>query len=109
MRWHRRLSHSRSPTRKLRTHSARPLSAAFRKYRDRAALPGTPGSVPEFAERCTSRFRTLSALWRGSLGAIFLQPMRSDPHAGQPLLQAGPRPEEADAVLLLAHGRGADA
>src|SRR3954453_10997040 len=30
-------------------------STAFRKYRERAALPAAPGSVPEFAERRTSR------------------------------------------------------
>jgi predicted esterase len=33
----------------------------------------------------------------------------SDPHAGQPVLTAGPVPGEADAVLLLLHGRGATA
>lgn len=33
----------------------------------------------------------------------------SDPHAGQPLLTAGPDIEEAGAVLLLLHGRGATA
>src|SRR5688500_12296436 len=33
----------------------------------------------------------------------------SDPHAGQPLLRAGPRPEEAKATLVLVHGRGATA
>jgi len=32
-----------------------------------------------------------------------------DPHANQPLLHAGPPPEQAGAVLLLVHGRGADA
>lgn len=34
---------------------------------------------------------------------------RADPHAGQPVLQAGPPPEEAGGVLVLVHGRGADA
>jgi predicted esterase len=33
----------------------------------------------------------------------------SDPHAGQPIAAAGPSPEEADAVLVMAHGRGATA
>src|SRR5689334_4599820 len=32
-----------------------------------------------------------------------------DPHAGQPVLTAGPAPGEAVAVLLLVHGRGATA
>jgi predicted esterase len=32
-----------------------------------------------------------------------------DPHAGQPVLAAGPAPEEAAATLVLLHGRGADA
>lgn len=32
-----------------------------------------------------------------------------DPHAGQPVLAAGPPPEEAAAVLLLLHGRGGTA
>jgi predicted esterase len=32
-----------------------------------------------------------------------------DPHAGQPVLTAGPTPERADATILLVHGRGADA
>jgi len=32
-----------------------------------------------------------------------------DPHARQPACTAGPAPEEADAVLLLLHGRGATA
>lgn len=34
---------------------------------------------------------------------------RSHPHAGQPLLTAGPPPEQAPATLILVHGRGADA
>lgn len=33
----------------------------------------------------------------------------SDPHAGPPTLSAGPRPEVADATLILVHGRGASA
>lgn len=33
----------------------------------------------------------------------------SDPHAGQPVLRAGPEPERADATLLLLHGRGGTA
>lgn len=33
----------------------------------------------------------------------------SDPHAGQPGLTAGPPPEEADAALVLIHGRGGSA
>jgi predicted esterase len=33
----------------------------------------------------------------------------SDPHAGQPVLGAGPPPEQADATLILLHGRGASA
>src|SRR5687768_1290195 len=33
----------------------------------------------------------------------------SDPHAGQPTLAAGPAPEQADATLILVHGRGATA
>src|SRR5687768_5128203 len=32
-----------------------------------------------------------------------------DPHAGQPTLTAGPAPEQADATLILLHGRGANA
>jgi len=32
-----------------------------------------------------------------------------DPHAGQPVLRAGPAPEEAPATLILLHGRGASA
>ena len=32
-----------------------------------------------------------------------------DPHAGQPVLTAGPTPEQADATLVLLHGRGATA
>ena len=32
-----------------------------------------------------------------------------DPHAGQPVLTAGPAPEEAVATLVLLHGRGASA
>lgn len=35
--------------------------------------------------------------------------MTSDPHARQPLLTAGPPPEEAAATLVLLHGRGASA
>ncbi|MFA9477781.1 alpha/beta hydrolase [Phycisphaerales bacterium AB-hyl4] len=31
------------------------------------------------------------------------------PHADQPMLTAGPSPENADATLVLVHGRGADA
>jgi predicted esterase len=34
---------------------------------------------------------------------------RPDPHAGQPTLAAGPAPEQADATLILVHGRGATA
>src|SRR3954469_8479084 len=34
---------------------------------------------------------------------------RPDPHAGQPVLRAGPAPEEAPATLILLHGRGASA
>jgi predicted esterase len=34
---------------------------------------------------------------------------RPDPHAGQPTLAAGPPPEQADATLILVHGRGASA
>jgi predicted esterase len=37
------------------------------------------------------------------------QPALPDPHAGQPLLIAGPAPEQADATLVLVHGRGASA
>ena len=33
----------------------------------------------------------------------------ADPHAGQPVLRAGPSPEKADVVLILLHGRGASA
>jgi predicted esterase len=33
----------------------------------------------------------------------------SDPHADQPVLTAGPPPEEAGAVLILVHGRGGSA
>jgi predicted esterase len=33
----------------------------------------------------------------------------SDPHAGQPVLTAGPDPEKAPATLVLVHGRGASA
>lgn len=33
----------------------------------------------------------------------------TDPHAGQPVLRAGPALEQAAAVLVLAHGRGATA
>ena len=33
----------------------------------------------------------------------------ADPHAGQPVLTAGPRPEEAAATLIFVHGRGATA
>lgn len=32
-----------------------------------------------------------------------------DPHAGRPVLAAGPAPEEAPATLILLHGRGASA
>jgi predicted esterase len=32
-----------------------------------------------------------------------------DPHAGQPTVAAGPEPEQADATLILVHGRGATA
>lgn len=35
--------------------------------------------------------------------------LRSDPHAGSPVLTAGPPPQAAAAVLVLLHGRGADA
>jgi predicted esterase len=34
---------------------------------------------------------------------------RPDPHAGQPILAAGPPPEQAVATLILVHGRGATA
>ena len=34
---------------------------------------------------------------------------RPDPHAGQPVLAAGPAPEQAAATLILVHGRGATA
>jgi len=33
----------------------------------------------------------------------------TDPHAGQPLVQAGPAPRSAAATLVLVHGRGGDA
>src|SRR5215207_4249838 len=33
----------------------------------------------------------------------------SDPHAGHPVLTAGPEPETAAATLILLHGRGASA
>jgi predicted esterase len=33
----------------------------------------------------------------------------SDPHAGQPILTAGPEPDAAAATLILVHGRGATA
>ena len=33
----------------------------------------------------------------------------ADPHAGQPVVRAGPPPERADASLVLIHGRGATA
>ena len=33
----------------------------------------------------------------------------SNPHATQPLLTAGPSPDEARAILILLHGRGASA
>lgn len=33
----------------------------------------------------------------------------NDPHAGQPVLTAGPAPEDAAASLILVHGRGASA
>ena len=33
----------------------------------------------------------------------------ADPHAGQPVLTAGPPPEQAAATLVLVHGRGATA
>jgi predicted esterase len=36
-------------------------------------------------------------------------PNASDPHAAQPLLTAGPAPEDAAATLILIHGRGAGA
>jgi predicted esterase len=36
-------------------------------------------------------------------------PVLADPHAGQPVLRAGPAPEAADATLIMLHGRGADA
>ncbi|MFN3649453.1 MAG: alpha/beta hydrolase [Armatimonadota bacterium] len=38
-----------------------------------------------------------------------MEAVRSDPHAGQPVLTAGPAPEQADATLVLVHGRGAPA
>lgn len=33
----------------------------------------------------------------------------ADPHAGQPVLRSGPRPEDARLVAILLHGRGASA
>src|SRR5688572_26657920 len=33
----------------------------------------------------------------------------ADPHAGQPVLTAGPRPETADGTIVLLHGRGGSA
>jgi len=36
-------------------------------------------------------------------------PHAADPHAGGPVLAAGPKPHEADATLVLVHGRGATA
>src|SRR5918993_3178451 len=33
----------------------------------------------------------------------------STPHAGQPLLTMGPRPEDARMAMILVHGRGASA
>ena len=33
----------------------------------------------------------------------------SDPHAGWPVLRAGPKPQDASATLILIHGRGATA
>src|SRR4051794_6201598 len=36
-------------------------------------------------------------------------PQPIPPHASQPLVTAGPKPEDAAAVLLLIHGRGASA
>jgi predicted esterase len=36
-------------------------------------------------------------------------PQPPDPHAHQPLLTAGPAPEQADATIVLVHGRGASA
>ena len=36
-------------------------------------------------------------------------PTVEDPHAAQPLLSAGPRPEQAAATLVLVHGRGSTA
>jgi phospholipase/carboxylesterase len=35
--------------------------------------------------------------------------MQSDPHASQPIISAGPSPEDAAATLILLHGRGATA
>src|SRR5688572_27722826 len=37
------------------------------------------------------------------------RPGASDPHAEQRVLTAGPPPEQADAVLVLLHGRGSSA
>jgi predicted esterase len=34
---------------------------------------------------------------------------KADPHASQPILRAGPDPEQAAATLILVHGRGASA
>jgi phospholipase/carboxylesterase len=34
---------------------------------------------------------------------------RADPHSGQPTVTAGPPPEQANAALILLHGRGAAA
>src|SRR5206468_715136 len=39
-----------------------------------------------------------------------LMPMsKSDPHANQPIATAGPPPRDADAAIVLVHGRGASA
>jgi predicted esterase len=35
--------------------------------------------------------------------------MTTDPHAGQPVLHSGARPEEADLTVILVHGRGGSA
>jgi predicted esterase len=40
---------------------------------------------------------------------VINMPNESDPHAAQPLLTAGPAPEDAAATLILIHGRGAGA
>ena len=38
-----------------------------------------------------------------------MAPVNIDPHAGQPVLRAGPSPKDARLVAILLHGRGASA